>query len=144
MNQSHPNEAQLKIRVFKILEIAYQNDGELTTSIVRSHQPFTLTVTSNGTATLTGKAGKLTFNASEETRSIGFDFKFASLHFLGTQNSQLRYSASFTIGFTNVTFRGNFDVEKFILKCSGLLCIAARLMKDRKNKIDKAIQQSLR
>ncbi|MDH5259729.1 MAG: hypothetical protein OEX07_17075 [Gammaproteobacteria bacterium] len=144
MNPTLPNEAQLKITVFKILEIAYKNDGELTASIVRSHQPFTLSVTSNGTATLTGKVGRMSFNVSEETRSIGFDFKFASLHFLGSQNGQLRYSASFSIGFTSVTFRDSFDVEKFILECSGLVCIVARLMRDRKNKIDAAVRGSSR
>ena len=116
----------------------------MTASIVRSHQPFTLTVTSNGTATLSGKAGKLVFNAGEETRTIGFDFKFASLHFMGAQNEQLRYSASFTIGFASVSFSGSFDVEKFILECSGLVCIAARLMRDRKAKIDAAIERSTR
>jgi len=141
MKQSIPNEAELKIRVFKILEIAYKNNDEFTTSIVRSHHPFTLTVTSNGTATLSGKAGKLTFNASEETRSIGFDFKFASLHFMGTQNGQLRYSASFSIGFTSISFRDSFDVEKFILECSGLVCIVARLIRDRKNKLDTEFQR---
>ena len=112
----------------------------MTANIVRSKHPFTLTVTSSGTATLTGKAGNMTFNVSEETNSIGFDFKFASLQFFGSQNGQLRYSATFTIGFTSVSFRGIFDIEKFILECSGLVCIAARLMRERKNKIDAAIQ----
>ena len=141
---SQPNEAQLKVRLFRILEIAYESDGDLTTSIVRSQDPFTLTITSNGTATLSGKAGKLVFNASEETKSIGFDFKFATLQFMGSQNGQLRYAASFTIGFTSISFRGTFDVEKFILECSGLLCIAARLLKNRNNQINEAIRKSIR
>ena len=141
MNQSLPNEAQLEIKVLKILEIAFKNNQDVTTSIVRSHHPFKLTVTSNGTATLTGKVGLVIFNASEETRSIGLDFKFAALHFMGAQNGQLRYSASFTIGFANVTFRNSFDIEKFILECSSIVCWAARLIKGRSEVINAEFQR---
>ena len=139
-----PSEAELKVTLFKILEIAYRNEENLTASIMRSQHPFTLIITSNGTATLFGKTGKLIYSVSEETQSIGFDFKFASFQFLGTQNGLLRYGASITIGFTSITFRGSLDVEKFIFECSGLVCIAARLLKDRKKQIDEAVRKSMR
>ena len=140
MNPNSPKKSELKIKVIRFFEIAYDNNGQLTTAIVKSGEPFTLSITPNGTATLSGKAGHLSFNVSEETKSFGFDFRFVSLHFRGTKDKQIQYSATFNLGYISIHYFSNIDVKNLILSCSGLLCIAARAMKNRFKLIDQSIK----
>jgi hypothetical protein len=140
-NEDSTSEYQLKIKVINLIELAYKSDDKVTVSIVKSKGPFTLKVDQNGNATLSGKAGVVRFAASEEVNKFGIGFKYANIMFFGG-NGKLNYSASF--GFDRIgkiTFTSFIDVEKLILSCSGLLCQAARLLKNRHKQIDESLLQ---
>lgn len=132
---------QLKIKVINLIELAYKSDDTVTVSVVKSKGPFTLSVDQNGNATLSGKTGVVRFSANEEVQKFGIGFKYANVTFFGG-NKKLNYSATF--GFDRIgkiTFTSFIDVEKLILSCSGLLCQAARLLKNRHKQIDESLLQ---
>lgn len=136
------NEIEIKIKLLKFLEIAYEEDGTLTAAIVKDKGPFSLSVDSSGNASLSGKAGVVKFSVREEIKEYGFDFKYVRAMFSGNKNGMIQYSLSFGIG-SEVIVKGMLDVEKLILNCSGLLCRAARAYKFRAQMIDKSIGASL-
>jgi len=130
----------LKIKVINFIELAYKENDKLTVSIVKNKGAFTLKVNQDGDATLSGKSGIVRFSASEATEKFGVDFKYASIMFFSGRG-KLNYTASF--GFSKlgkITYTSFIDIEKLVLSCSGLLCIAARAIKARYRQIDSSIQ----
>ncbi|AFU98416.1 hypothetical protein M5M_06105 [Simiduia agarivorans SA1 = DSM 21679] len=51
------------------------------------------------------------------------------------------YTATFSLEIISVIVSGNFDLEKLITSCSGLLCKAARALKGRHQAYDAELQQ---
>lgn len=121
---------ELKLKIVKFLEIAYDSDEQAILGFVRSAGPFKLRVSQNGKAILSGAAGLLTFSVSEEVKAIGVDFKYASIMFSGNKDGNLCYMATFGLG-SPVRVSGALDVEKLVLSCSGLLCSATRAARQR-------------
>ncbi|MBT3146702.1 hypothetical protein [Neptunomonas phycophila] len=133
------DQSVLKIEVIKLIELSYKSDSGLTASILKSKGPFTLKVDQDGKAVLSGKAGKVKFSAKENVKQLGVDLKFLSIMFFGSEKG-LHYTASFNFfGGVKVEFTSIIDLEKLILSCSGLLCNAARLLKNRHKMIDAGI-----
>lgn len=140
MSESGVSSYQLKIKVINLVELAYKENEGVTTSLLREKGPFTLKVNERGEAMLTGKAGNVRFDVSEEVKQIGLDLKVVTIMFSGSKDGKLRYMASFNFaGGVKVEFSSLLDVEKLILSCSGLLCRAARLLKNRHKQIDQSI-----
>jgi len=60
----------------------------------------------------------------------------------GNKQGMIQYRGTFGLAVT-VEIIGFLDVEQLILHCSGLLCIAARALKNRYRVIDKSVAGSL-
>jgi len=133
---------EVKIKLLKFIEIAYKTDGEITTAIVKDKGPFTLNVDNKGNASISGKAGVVKFSVTEEIKEYGIDFKYVSVMLSGNKNGIIHYRGTFK-SFLEVSINGFIDVEQLILHCSGLLCIAARALRNRYKMIDKSIADSL-
>jgi len=141
-NEEEKSSYQLKIKVINFIELAYKSDGDITASLVKSKGGFTLKVNDKGEGILSGKAGIVRFSAKKEVKQFGLDFKVASIMFSGNKNGKIHYTATFNfLGGVKVAFSSIVDVEKLILSCSGLLCQAARLLKNRHKQIDQSLYQ---
>ena len=131
---------EIKIKIIKFLEIAYQTDGKLTTALVKDTGPVTLSVDNTGKATLSGKAGIVSFSVDKEIKQYGLKFKYASVMFSGNRQGMVNYRASFGVPI-EITIMGFIDVENLILNCSGLLCRATRALRNHYQLIDKSIAE---
>lgn len=110
--------------------------------MIKEKGSFALKISHNGDAELSGKAGYVKFSAKQELAQIGLDLKIASIMFTSGRNGKIRYIASFSFfGGATVEFASSIDIEKLILSCSGLLCQAARLLKNRHRQIDQSLYQ---
>lgn len=124
--------AQVKITIAKLLELAYSEDGGITTKIVRSKGSFKVTVDQHGNAVLSGNAGTLAFRGSPALAAIGAKVRNVTIYFEPGQGSSINYTATYTFsGAASISISGSFDIEALILSCSGLLCQAARALKGR-------------
>jgi len=133
---------QLKMKVINFIELAYKSNGDITASLIKSKGGFTLKVNDKGEAILSGKSGMVRFTVKDEIKQFGIDLKVASIMFSGNRNGKIHYAASFNfMGGAKVEFSSIVDIEKLILSCSGLLCQAARLLKNRHKKIDQSLYQ---
>lgn len=140
MSDSGVSQGQLKVKVINLIELAYKENKGITTSLIREKGPFSLKISDNGDAMLTGKAGVVRFSAKEEIKSIGLELKAVSIMFSGAKGGKIRYLAAFKFaGSVSIEFTSLLDIENLILSCSGLLCRAARLMKERHQRIDSSI-----
>lgn len=134
---------EVKVKLLRFLEIAYKTDGKLTTALVKDKGPFSLSVDNKGNASISGKAGIVKFSVAEEVREYGINFNYVSVMLSGNKDGIVHYRGTFK-SFVEVSINGFIDVEQLILHCSGLLCIAARALKNRYKMIDKSIADSLR
>lgn len=128
-----PTDIQLKVTVAKLIELSIDQDRDLALKIIRSKAGFRISVDQDGHATLSGKAGVLAFKGDPALTQIGAAVKFVSVSFGHGEDGRVVYSGSFRIGFASIVVSGNFDIEKLITSCSGLLCRAARALRDRPN-----------
>ena len=133
-------ERKLKITVIKLLEVAYSNNEGITTKLVRKAGPFTMRIDEKGRVELSGKMGHFKFDGKPTLEKMGVDLKMASLMFSNAGNNRLNYSAKIKLAAVELEYSSTLDVEELLLSCSGLLCIAARAMKDRTNQIDRSLQ----
>lgn len=127
----------------KLLELSIDTNREVAIKIVRSKGPFKLTVDPNGNTTLSGKAGILTFKGSPVLEELGATVKFVSVLFGQNDDGTINYSGTFKIGVYAMSISGDIDIEKLILGCSGLLCAAARALKNRNNIIRERMLQEV-
>ena len=125
------NDIKLKITIAKLIELSIENNEKIALQIVRSKGSIKLTVDESGKATLSSKGGVLTFKGDPALESMGLSVKFISVAFERNDDGTLKYSGSFKIGFATLFVNGRFDVERLILSCSGILCKAARALKNR-------------
>lgn len=141
---ARPNTYSLKITVARLLELSYARNEGLTTSVLREVGPATVSVDSNGIATLSGKAGKVTFSATEAVKELGIQVRRVGISMDVNEHGELDYTARFMFaGALALSVRGTIDVEELILACSGLLCRAARALKGRTTSTDKALERAL-
>ncbi len=136
------NQAEVKITIAKILEVAYSKNKGVTTKIVRKKGNFKITVDSQGNATLSGNVGMMTFKANSALESLGAKIKNISISFSKGDGNDIQYTGTFSfIGVAAITVSGKFNIEKLILSCSGLLCQAARALKGRHRAYDMELQK---
>lgn len=141
---ARPNTYSLKITVARLLELSYARNEGLTTSVLREVGPATVSVDSNGIATLSGKAGKVTFSATEAVKELGIQVRRVGISMDVNEHGELDYTARFMFaGALALSVRGTMDVEELILACSGLLCRAARALKGRTTNTEKALERAL-
>ena len=136
------NQAEVKITIAKLLEVAYSKNKGVTTKIVRKKGNFKLTVDSQGNATLSGSVGMMTFKANSALEGLGAKVKNISISFSKGDDNDVKYTAMFSfIGIAAISVSGKFNIEELILSCSGLLCIAARALKVRHRAYDMELQK---
>jgi len=127
----NPSNSELKITIAKLIEVAYSTNKGVTTKIVREKGNFKLTVDQNGQALLTGKAGSLTFSGETALKTIGTKIKRVSINFSKGEDDSVDYKATFSLEIISMSVGGSFDIEELITSCSGMLCKAAKAMKQR-------------
>ena len=127
----NPTNAELKITIAKLIEIAYSTNKGATTKIVREKGNFKLTVDQNGQALLMGKAGALTFSGETALKAVGVRIKRVSVNFTKGEGDLVEYKATFSLEIISMSVGGSFDIEELITSCSGMLCKAAKAMKQR-------------
>lgn len=142
---ARPDTYTLKVTVARLLELSYARNEGLTARILREVGPASVSVASDGTATLSGKAGNVTFSANEVVQSIGLQIRRIGVNMEVTEDGELEYTARFLFaGALALSARGTIDVEELILSCSGLLCRAARALKSRTASTDREIERALK
>jgi len=132
---------ELKVTIAKLIEVAYSQDKGMTTKIVRSKGAFKLTLDENGNATLSATVGKVTFSGASTLEKIGANIKSVNVSFSNGGGSIVNYHATFDLKVAKIAISGNFDVEKLVTSCSGLLCQAARAMKGRHQAYEMELQR---
>ncbi|NOX93297.1 MAG: hypothetical protein GXP18_12860 [Gammaproteobacteria bacterium] len=125
------SDIKLKITIAKLIELSIDENKSVAMKIVRSKGNFRVTVDQDGNAKLTGKAGIIAFNGNPVLEELGAAVKYISISFGGNDNGTVKYTGSFKVGFATLVVSGSFDIEKLVLGCSGILCVAARALKDR-------------
>jgi len=141
---TRPNTYSLKITVARLLELSYARNEGITTSILREVGPASISVDSNGTATLSGKAGNVTFSAADAVKELGIQIRRVGISMDVNSEGELDYTARFMFaGALALSVRGTIDVEELILSCSGLLCRAARALKSRTTSTDREFERAL-
>lgn len=121
---------EVKITIAEFLELAYSKDKGMTTKIMRSIGNFKLTVDQDGKAVLSGSVGILTFEGDTVLSRLGAKIKSVSISFSHQRGNNVNYVATYSFrGAANISVSGSFDIEELILRCSGLLCRAARAFK---------------
>lgn len=136
-----PTNAELKLTVAKLIEIAYSQDKGKTISIVMGKEPFKLSVDANGNAALSSKVGILTFDGSEALEQIGLSIRALNVRFSNQGDGDVGYTASFDFKAISIGVSGTFNIEQMITACSGWLCQAARHLKGFDSNIDAQMQQ---
>lgn len=126
-NYSERFRAQLTIA--KLISFAYDQDDGLVTSLSKSAGSFTLSLDQNGEVSVSGSGGNAAFTLTPDQRDkIGWDVKWVSVRFSATEGDLFSYSVSGKIGALNLSFSGIVDFDTLIMKCTGLLCQAARVV----------------
>ncbi len=142
---TRPNTYSLKLSVARFLELSYASNEGLTASILREVGPASISVDSNGFATLSGKAGVVRFSASEAIQELGLQVRRIGISMDVNEQGELDYTARFLfVGTLALSVRGTIDVEQLILSCSGLLCRAARALKGRTASTNREIEKALK
>ena len=137
----NPTDAELKLTIAKLIELGYASDKGLTTKIVRQSGNFKLSVDQNGQVTLSGSAGALTYSGNPALQTIGTKFKRVSVAFSNGEGGIVNYKASFSLAVFSLSVSGSFDIEELITSCSGLLCKAANLLRQRNSAQEQELQR---
>jgi hypothetical protein len=138
-------QAKVKVTLAKLFEIAYSKDKGVTTALVKTKGPFTMRIDEDGNVTLSGKAGIVKFVGKPELEKMGIDLEYGSVMLSNIGNNKLGYTASLKFrGILKIEYSNVIDVEKLLLGCSGLLCQAARGMKNREKQIEEALGGAFR
>jgi hypothetical protein len=141
-----PTNAELKLTIAKLIEVAYSKQKGVTTNIVLGSERFKLTMDESGHGTLSGKVGIVTFDGSPALEKMGLSVKSLDVNFWTEgEDRQIRYTASYGIkvasrSITTLSVSGSFNIQELITACSGLLCQAARYLKGFDSNVDAQMQ----
>ena len=138
-----PSASEVRITVARLLEVAYSRNKGITASLIREVGPVILTVDENGQATLSGKAGRVSFSGKDTLREIGVNAGVFRAMMSVNKSGDLRFNAQLRVGLASVSVGGSIDVEKLITTCSGILCRAARAMQGRPSQVDRQLKEAL-
>jgi len=128
-----PTRTELRITIAKLIEVAYSENKELTAKIVRQKGSFKMIVDQDGNARLSSQAGIVNFSAADTLDSIGVNIKSVSVNFSNDKERKIKYTAIIDIKVAKIAVSGSFDIEALITSCSGVLCRAAKSLKERHN-----------
>lgn len=137
----NPTNAEIKLTIGKLIEVAYSTDKGMTTKIVMEKGAFKLTLDEDGNAVLTGKAGSVRFAGSPTLEKVGVVMRRLTVNFSGGENGEVEYTASVGLKITSFSVSGGFNVVDLITSCSGMLCQAARFLKGRNPAADAELQR---
>ena len=137
------SEAEIKLTIAKLIELAYSEDKGLTAKIVAQKGGFKISVDQSGSTSLSSSVGIVTFNGDSALKSLGFKLKRASISFTRGDGFRASYIASLNFGYAVVAYSGIVDVEKLITACSGLLCIAARGLKGEDKRLEDELNKAM-
>jgi len=85
------------------------------------------------------------FSGKPELKEIGIALEFGSVMFSSIGDNKLSYKATLKFsGIAEIQYTNIIDLEKLLLGCSGLLCQAARGIKNRTQQIEKALGGAFR
>lgn len=135
------NRTEAKITIAKLIELAYSKDKGMTVKIMAQKGSAKLTVDRDGNATLSGSVGRLTFSGAPALEKIGAKIKRVSVNFNNKDGMKVGYTATFDLEYIKLSVLGSFDLEELITSCSGLLCNAARALKNRHRGYDMELQK---
>lgn len=135
--------SEIKLTIAKLIEVAYSKNKGLTTSIMLDAGFIKLTVDDKGNALLSGKAGVVTFSGQDVINELGMQVKRVSVSFKNEGDGQVSYTATLNLGLISTSVKGSFNVEDLITQCSGLLCIAARQLKNRPAYIERKLAEAM-
>ncbi|CAG23262.1 hypothetical protein [Photobacterium profundum] len=138
-----PKHSEIKLTIAKLIEVAYSKNKGLTTSIMLDAGFIKLTVNERGNALLSGKAGVVTFSGLDVINELGMQVKRVSVSIKNEGKGQASYTATLNLGLISTSIKGSFNVEELITQCSGLLCIAARRLKNRPAYIEKKLLEAM-
>ncbi|WP_338091432.1 hypothetical protein, partial [Photobacterium sanguinicancri] len=139
-----PSRIEAKVTIAKLLEVAYSKNKGITTELMRSKDNFKVTVDQHGKVLMSGSVGVLTFSADDALKELGVNVKFISVSFSKVDEKNIKYKATFTfMKVASLSISGNFDIEDMILSCSGILCRAARALKNRPAVIEHELQRAI-
>jgi len=83
----------------------------------------------------------LIFSGSTALETIGAKIKRVSVTFSKGSDFEVKYKVTFSLEIISLSLSGSFDIEELITSCSGLLCKAAKAMKQRNLRYEQALQQ---
>lgn len=135
--------AEIKLTIAKLVELAYSEDKGLTAKIVAQKGSFKISVDQSGNASLSSSVGIVTFKGSPALESLGLKLKRASISFTRGEGFTASYIASFNFGVFVGSYSGIVDVERLIIACSGLLCIASRGIKGRDKHLEDELNKAM-
>jgi hypothetical protein len=137
----NPTNAEVKLTIAKLIEVAYSTNKGMTTKIVMQKGAFRLRLDEEGNAELTSTVGSVQFIGGPTLEKIGVSVRRMSVNFSGNENGDVHYTASVGVKITTFTVSGDFNIVDLITSCSGLLCQAARLLKGRNPAIEAEMQR---
>ncbi len=142
-NNSSITRAEFKITIAKLIEVAYSTNKGVTTSLLIQVGNAKLNVNQNGDCVLSGKAGIVTFKGKGVLEELGVQVKKIGVSFNIASDGSVDYTGTMAWGFFSISIKGNFNAEKLILSCSGLLCRAARALKGRPAYIERELAKAM-
>lgn len=127
----NPTNSELKITIAKLMELAYSTNKGAIVKIVRKKGNFKITVDQDGKAVLSGSTGAVSFGGGTALETIGAKIKRVSINFKKGDGTSIEYKATFSLEIISLSIGGNFNIEELLTSCSGLLCTAAKAIKER-------------
>lgn len=143
MQESIPNQAELKLTVARILEVSYRTDAGITAKLMREAGRVTVSVDHTGMATITGRAGVVVVSVAEATDALGVYVRAVTILMSADGSGGIRYNAEFRLGVAAVGVSGSIDIERLILSCSGLVCRAARMLNGRSDQLNRQLLEAM-
>ena len=140
-----PSDMEIKLVILKLFELAYSEDKGLVTKILQQPGSFNISVDQSGSATISSSVGIMTFKGSPALKEIGLKIKSVSISFTNGGGFNVGYVGKINFGglLGVLSLSGSFNIEKLLMSCSGLLCIAARGMRPSPERYESELKNAL-
>ncbi len=134
------NKGKIKLTIAKLIELSIDTDRKTTIAILKKKGVAKITVDQNGKVTLTGSGKLLTFSGDPALEKMGIKVKRMTINLSNLDGMNVGYTASISGPYgVSLSLSGSFNLERLIMACTGLLCSAARALKNR----DKQLQEAM-
>lgn len=88
-------ELQAKITIAKIIQLAYDTNGDETIRIIHSGDYYSISVDQSGEVRLAGNAGAMSFNGGPALEGLGFKLRRLSVNFSSGDGGRFNYTGTF-------------------------------------------------